>query len=154
MLPEHESYSASTTRLPMRITGLEGLLRGLSLLSLLCLAPQIYAEQDAGASHNLLLKADLPGAWFLISRSNVASRDNFGDQFLGYAGAGFGYQLKPSFSLRIGYRRAWFRFTDDWQPEDRGYLEGYFADQLNGFRVTDRLRAEFRSFGWRDDDLR
>jgi opacity protein-like surface antigen len=112
------------------------------------------AEQDAGGSYNLLLKADLGGRWFLISRSNLASRNNFGERFLGYTGGGLGYQLTPAFSVRAGYRRAWFRFTDIWQPENRGYLEGYLANRINNFRVTNRLRVEFRRFDWRDDDVR
>jgi opacity protein-like surface antigen len=117
-------------------------------------APALLAEQDAGASYNLLLKAPLKDDWFLISRSNLASRNNFEDEFLAYTGLGIGYQLTPSFSLRLGYRRAWFRFTDDWQAENRGYLEGYFADRIGGFRVTNRARVEVRTFDWRSDDVR
>lgn len=125
----------------------------LALLTVL-FAPPLLADQDAGASHNLLLKADLSGDWFVISRSNLASRDNFGDLFLAFTGAGLGYQLTPKLSIRAGYRRAWLRFSDDWQPEHRIYLEGYFADRLNGFRFTNRARIELRSFDWRDDDVR
>jgi opacity protein-like surface antigen len=116
--------------------------------------PTSMAAQDAGGSYNLLLKKSLNEDWFLISRSNLASRDNFGDNFLGYTGLGVGYQLAPNFSLRVGYRRAWFRFSDDWQPENRGYLEGYFAERIDGFRVSNRARVEFRRFDWRDDDVR
>ncbi|WP_200344824.1 DUF2490 domain-containing protein [Halochromatium glycolicum] len=123
-------------------------------LLLLFHVPTLMAAQDAGGSYNLLLKKSLNEDWFLISRSNLASRNNFGDNFLGYTGLGVGYQLTPSFSLRAGYRRAWFRFTDEWQPENRGYLEGYFAERINGFRVSNRARVEFRRFDWRDDDVR
>lgn len=130
-------------------------LRPLLLFAVLAaLAAPAPAQQDAGGSFNLLLKAPLAGDWFVISRSNAASRNNFDDTFLAYTGASLGYQLTPSFSLRLGYRRAWFRFTDDWQPEDRVMLEGYFADRFNGLRVTNRLRAELRWFDWRDDDVR
>jgi len=121
---------------------------------LLVQVPTLMGAQDAGGSYNLLLKASVNDDWFLISRSNLASRNNFGDNFLGYTGLGVGYQLAPSLSLRVGYRRAWFRFTDEWQPENRGYLEGYFADRINGFRVSNRARVEFRRFDWRDDDVR
>lgn len=126
-----------------------------ALIALLILPAPGRSAQDAGASNNLLLKAGLgAGDWFLISRSNLASRNNFGDNFLAYTGAGLGYQLSDSFSLRAGYRRAWFRFSEDWQPENRGYLEGYFAKRINGFRFTNRARVEFRYFDWRDDDIR
>lgn len=125
-----------------------------SIAALLSMAQPLRAAQDAGGSYNLLLKASLNDDWFLISRSNLASRNNFGDAFLTYAGLGIGYQLTPSLSLRLGYRRAWFRFTDDWQPENRGYLEGYFAERIGGFRVTNRARVEVRSFDWRSDDVR
>jgi hypothetical protein len=113
-----------------------------------------FAAQDAGASYNLLLKAPLQGEWFVLSRSNLATRNNFSDRFLGYVGFSIGRQMTDQLSLRVGYRRAWFRFTEDWQPEDRAMLEGYFADRFGGFRITNRLRAEFRYFDWRDDDIR
>ena len=125
----------------------------LILLSIAAVAPA-NAERDAGASHNLLLKASLSDDWFVISRSNVASRNDFRDEFLAYIGASLGYQINPRLSLRLGYRRAWFRFAEDWQPENRAMLEGYFADRFNGFRITNRLRAEFRYFDWREDDVR
>ena len=124
------------------------------LAGLFWMAPPAFAMQDAGGSYNLLVKASISDRWFLISRSNLASRNNFGDAFLAYTGGGLGYQLDPRFSVRVGYRRAWFRFTDDWQPEDRGYLEGYFADRLNGFRITNRARVELRFIDSRDDDER
>jgi opacity protein-like surface antigen len=110
--------------------------------------------QDAGGSYNLLLKAPLTDDWFVISRSNAATRDNFGDEFLAYTGASLGYQITSRLSLRLGYRRAWFRFGEDWQAENRGMLEGYFADRIGGFRFTNRLRVEARYFDWRDDDVR
>jgi len=116
--------------------------------------PPAVADQDAGGSYNLLLKGALTDDWFVISRSNLASRNNFGDAFIAYTGIGLGRQLTPTFSIRVGYRRAWFRFGKDWQPENRPYLEGYFADRLNGFRITNRLRVELRYFDWRDDDTR
>jgi len=112
------------------------------------------STQDAGGSHNLLLKASISDDWFVISRSNLATRNNFGDEFLAYIGASLGYQITPRLSLRLGYRRARFRFGEDWQPENRAMLEGYFADRINGFRFTNRLRAEGRYFDWRDDDIR
>jgi hypothetical protein len=110
--------------------------------------------QDAGVSHNLLLKASVVEDWFVLSRSNVATRNNFGDRFLGYSGASLGYQITPALSLRLGFRRAWFRFGEDWQPENRVMLEAYFADRIEGFRLTNRLRAELRYLDWRDDDIR
>ncbi|ESQ17477.1 MAG: hypothetical protein N838_23185 [Thiohalocapsa sp. PB-PSB1] len=125
----------------------------LMLLLELPAAPTL-ARQDAGGSYNLLLKGAVNEDWFLISRSNLASRNNFGDAFLAYTGIGIGRQLTPAISLRVGYRRAWFNFTDEWQPENRGYLEGYFADRINGWRLTNRARVELRSFDWRDDDTR
>lgn len=128
-------------------------LRLLLLLSFVAVAPAM-AAQDAGASHNLLLKAPLTTDWFVISRSNVATRNNFGDEFLAYTGASLGYQINPRLSIRLGYRHAWFRFAENWQPENRAMLEGYFADRINGFRFTNRLRAEGRYFDWRDDDIR
>lgn len=121
--------------------------------SLLCALP-LHAETDAGASYNLLIKAGINADWFLISRSNLASRNDFEDHFFGYTGAGLGYQLTDAWSLRAGYRHAWIRPQGEWLEEDRGYLEGYYADSLDGWRLTNRARIEFRFFDYRDDDIR
>jgi hypothetical protein len=128
-------------------------LRPLLLPLHLAITPAM-AAQDSGASYNLLLRASLSEDWFVISRSNLATRNNFNDEFLAYTGASLGYQIASRLSLRVGYRRAWFRFGEDWQPEHRAMMEGYFADRINGFRLTNRLRAELRYFNWRDDDIR
>jgi hypothetical protein len=121
------SSSSSTTGSAEAVAYRFSALLALLALALSAFSVSALAEQDAGASYTLLLKGGIGGKWFLISRSNLSTRNNFGDPFLGYTGIGLGYQLTPAFSVRAGYRRAWFRFTDTWQPEDRGYLEAYFA---------------------------
>ena len=114
----------------------------------------LSADSDSGASYNLLLKAGLSGEWFVISRSNLASRDDFSDHFFRYTGAGLGYQLSDPWSFRAGYRRAWIQLQGDWLPEDRFYLEGYYASNLDRYRLTNRARIERRTFDYRDDDVR
>jgi opacity protein-like surface antigen len=112
------------------------------------------AERDAGASHNLLLKAPLTEDWFVISRSNIASRNDFDDRFLGFTGAGIGYQFSPAWSLRGGYRHVWFKPQDEWLEEDRLYAEAYYADRWADVRFTSRSRFEFRFFDYRENDIR
>lgn len=125
-----------------------------SLLVLgLATGPSI-AERDSGASHNLLLKAPLADDWFVISRSNIASRDDFDDRFLGFTGAGIGYQWSPAWSLRGGYRHVWFRPQDDWLEENRLYAEAFYAERFDRARFTSRSRFEFRFFDYREDDIR
>lgn len=124
----------------------------IALLSLsACVA---HAERDAGASYNLLVKAPIGGDWFVISRSNLATRNNFDNQFLKFTGAGLGYQFTPEWSLRSGYRRAWFRPADDWLDEDRLYFEAFFAKRYDTVRFTSRSRLEWRFFDYRDNDVR
>lgn len=125
-----------------------------SLLVLgLATGPSI-AERDSGASHNLLLKAPLADDWFVISRTNIASRDDFDDRFLGFTGAGLGYQWSPAWSLRGGYRHVWFRPQDDWLEENRLYAEAFYAERFDRARFTSRSRFEFRFFDYREDDIR
>jgi hypothetical protein len=121
---------------------------------LLPLSGAIHAVTDEGASHNLILKYSLSEKWFLISRSNMATRNNNEDRFISYTGLGVGYQLNKQWSLRAGYRHFWFRPGDTWLEENRPYFEGYFADYWSGFRVTNRSRAEVRLFDYKDDDVR
>lgn len=111
------------------------------------------APTDSGSSLNLLVKVDLDDDWFLISRSNLASRNDHDEWFFGYTGAALGYQLSDRWSIRAGYRHAWIRL-DDWLDEDRPFVETYFADTVEGFRVTNRSRIEFRFFDYREDDIR
>ncbi|MEM8867219.1 MAG: DUF2490 domain-containing protein [Verrucomicrobiota bacterium] len=115
----------------------------------------MQAQTDWGSSHNLLVKAKLDENWFIISRSNMATRDEFRDQHFWYAGAGLGYQLTKEWSLRAGYRHAQFRPVDKWLKENRTYLEGYYANRFEGFRFTSRSRFEFRDYAdARTDDVR
>lgn len=113
-----------------------------------------HAERDAGASHNLLFKSPISGDWFVISRSNLASRNDFDDRFLGFTGAGLGYRLTPEWSLRAGYRHVWFRPGDDWLEEDRLYSEAFFASPNDTLRFTSRSRLEWRFLDYRDNDVR
>ena len=112
------------------------------------------AKSDWGNSHNLLLKASLSDDWFVISRSNMASRNDFDDYFLGYTGIGLGYQHNQKWSLRTGYRQAWFKIAEEWKPEYRSYFETYYADFHEGFRWTSRTRFEFRFFDHKDEYTR
>ena len=121
---------------------------------LLLLAAELRAERDSGGSHNLLLKAPINDDWFLISRSNLASRDDFSRLFLGFTGGGLGYQLTDTWSIRFGYRHVWFRPQSDWLEEDRLFLEAFYADNFPDFRLTSRSRFEYRLFDYREDYLR
>jgi hypothetical protein len=123
----------------------------LLIICLLSLTTNTYAERDSGASHNLLLKAGINDDWFVISRSNVASRNDFDDTFLGFAGASLGYNLSREWSLRLGYRRVWFRPVEDWLEEDRLMLEAFYARRLDHGRFTSRSRFEYRTLDYRDE---
>jgi len=118
------------------------------------LLPVARGASDAGASYNLLLKHKLTEEWFLISRSNLASRQHYDDNFFGYTGLGLGYNLNENWSLRVGYRHAWIRPGDGWLEENRPYVETYYMGDWEGFRVTNRSRFEFRFFDYREDDVR
>lgn len=122
-----------------------------SILALPLLAQATY---DWGNSHNLLVKASLSEDWFLISRSNLASRNNFENYFLGYTGLGLGYQFNRQWSLRAGYRQAWFHIAEEWKPEYRPYMESYYTGFKNSFRLTSRTRFEFRFYDHREDYIR
>lgn len=113
-----------------------------------------YAEDDWGSSHNLLLKAKLDDQWFLLSRSNLATRRDNEQLFLGYSGISLGYQLNKHWSGRIGYRHARFRIGENWRTERRPMVEAYYAGMHSGWRLTSRTRAEFRFPDWRDRDVR
>ena len=92
--------------------------------------------------------------WFFISRSNLATRDDFSQLFLGFTGGGLGYQLTDDWSIRFGYRHVWFRPQGDWLEEDRLFLEAYYADSFENLRLTSRSRFEYRLFDYREDYLR
>lgn len=112
------------------------------------------AERDSGSSLNLLLKAKLDDNWFLLSRSNRATRNDHDDFFFAYTGASLGYQLGRTWSVRAGYRRSGIKLGGDWLYEDRPFAELYASDRWDGYRVTNRARIEWRLFDSRDDDVR
>lgn len=127
--------------------------RILTLLLVWVFSSGVHAASDSGASLNLLLKAKLTDDWFLLSRSNIASRDRYKDWFFGYTGVSLGYQLDDRWSVRLGYRQAWIEL-DEWQVEQRPFAEAYFAKQIGDMRFSNRTRLEFRYFDYRDDELR
>ncbi|MCU7845648.1 MAG: DUF2490 domain-containing protein [Candidatus Thiodiazotropha sp. (ex Monitilora ramsayi)] len=128
--------------------------RLLFFILILLTGSPLFAESDSGGSYNLLIKIGLDDDWFIISRSNLASRDDFTDTFFRYTGGGLGYQLTDSWSLRGGYRRAWIQLQGDWLPENRFYLEGFYATRWDAYRLTNRARIERRTFDYREDDVR
>ena len=123
------------------------------LLSCLMYASVWAAERDSGSSNNLLVKASINDDWFVISRSNLAYRNDFNDLFLGFTGGGLGFQMSDEWSLRAGYRHVWFKPQDDWLEEDRLYVEAFFANRFEAVRFTSRSRVEFRFFDYRENDL-
>ena len=124
------------------------------LLSCLMYASVWAAERDSGSSNNLLVKASINDDWFVISRSNLAYRNDFNDLFLGFTGGGLGFQMSDEWSLRAGYRHVWFKPQDDWLEEDRLYVEAFFANRFEAVRFTSRSRVEFRFFDYRENDVR
>jgi hypothetical protein len=114
-------------------------------------ATSVEADRDSGASYNLLLKAPINDDWFVISRSNLASRNDFDEHFLAFTGAALGYQVSDAWSIRLGYRQAWFRVQDDWLEEQRPFLEAYYAERFEHARLTSRSRFEYRIFDYRQD---
>lgn len=115
---------------------------------------QPRAESDFGVSYNLLLKADIDDDWFVISRSNVATRDDNNETFLTYTGAALGLQLTDAWSLRVGYRHAKLKLGERWRSEDRPFVEAYGATARSGWRLTNRSRVEFRHYEDGNDDIR
>ena len=124
------------------------------MLGLFLWAPVAEADRDSGASHNLLIKMPIGEDWFLISRSNLAYRNDFDDLFLGFTGFGLGFQWTDEWSLRTGYRHVWFKPQDEWLEEDRLYIEAFYANRFERARFTSRTRFEFRFFDHRENDVR
>lgn len=116
--------------------------------------PEVSADDDWGASYNLLLKGNINERWFVVSRSNLATRRDNEQLFLGYTGASLGYQINEQWSARAGYRNARFLIGDEWRTEHRPLAEMYYADTFDGWRFTSRSRAEFRYPRWRANDVR
>ena len=126
----------------------------LVLLLIVLFVSGAQADDDWGSSYNLLLKKKINEQWFLLSRSNLATRRDNEQLFLGYTGASLGYQINKEWSVRAGYRIARFRIGEDWRTERRPMLEAYYGRMHNGWRFTSRSRIEFRQPVWRENDVR
>ena len=106
------------------------------------------AEDDWGSSYNLLMKKAINDDWFLLSRSNLATRRDNEQLFLGYTGASLGYQINKKWSARAGYRVARFRIDAKWRTEKRPMVEAYYGSMHDSWRLTSRSRIEFRQPDW------
>ena len=125
----------------------------LGVCFLICSASLSYAD-DWGTSTNVLFKKNLKHHWFLLSRSNLATRNDNEQIFLGYTGVSLGYQITNQVSSRVGYRIARFRIGEHWQTERRPMTELYVTRWVHGWRFTSRSRAELRQPDWKEDDVR
>ncbi len=126
----------------------------LTFLLVVLYVPSTQAEEDWGASHNLLVKKRINEDWFMLSRSNLATRHNNEQIFLGYTGVSIGYQVNRKCSVRAGYRMARFRIGENWRTERRPMIESYYGSIHDGWRLTSRSRIEFRQPDWRKNDVR
>ena len=126
----------------------------LTFLYIVFFVPGGQAEDDWGSSHNLLVKKTINEDWFLLTRSNLATRRDNEQVFLVYSGASLGFQINKKWSVRAGYRVARFRIGDDWRTERRPMVEAYHGSMHDGWRLTSRSRIEFRQPDWREDDVR
>jgi len=127
------------------------------LISLILMAFSYQAiadTRDSGVSLNLLLKSRINDDWFLLSRSNLASRNDNSDFFFGYTGASLGYQLDDTWSLRLGFRYAAIRPQNDWLEEKRPFVETYASKKFEAAKLTSRSRIEWRMFNHRENDTR
>ncbi|MDW3095535.1 MAG: DUF2490 domain-containing protein [Gammaproteobacteria bacterium] len=126
----------------------------LTLLLIILFVSDVQAEDDWGSSYNLLLKKAINEEWFMLSRSNLATRRDNEQLFLGYTGASLGYNLNKEWSVRAGYRIARFRIGESWRTERRPMVEAYYGNMYDGWRLTSRSRIEFRQPDWRENDVR
>ncbi|NNJ90823.1 MAG: DUF2490 domain-containing protein [Gammaproteobacteria bacterium] len=127
----------------------------LLILAVSVLPLTVSAEsRDSGLSWNLLLKSKINDDWFVLSRSNIASRNDNSDYFFGYTGVSLGYQLDKIWSLRLGYRYAAIKPQNNWLKENRPFLEAFASTKLNDYKLTSRSRLEWRKFDYRENDIR
>ena len=108
----------------------------LTLFLIVLFVPSVQAEDDWGSSYNLLVKKAINEEWFLLSRSNLATRRDNEQLFLGYTGASLGYQINKEWSFRAGYRVARFRIGENWRTERRPMVEAYYGSMHDGFNFS------------------
>ncbi len=102
--------------------------------------------------HVFALKADLDAQWTLHSQTKLALSDNFSEFLGGYTGLGLGYKLSANWSARAGYRHVWADSGEEWLQERRPYAEAAYGISIEGFKLKNRGRVEYRSFDFDKDD--
>ncbi len=127
------------------------LIRVLLSICAVCCA-SLSAAPWAG-DHVFALKADLDEQWTVHSQSKAVLRDNFSEFLGGYTGMGLSYQLTEHWNARAGYRHVWADSGEEWLQESRPYAEAAYARSIEGFRVKNRGRFEYRAFDFEKDDM-
>ena len=113
-----------------------------------------FDEYDWGSAHNLFIKKTINERWSILSRSLFSTRDDFDDTFFKTADIGLGYSFSKKFRTSVAYRHVWFRPRDEWLEEKRPLINFSYFDSLNGYRLTNRVRVEYRMFDYKDNDVR
>ena len=133
-------------------------MRALSITTLIAtiLLPltSFAGEGDWGAAEVNFVKISLPDDFSLISRSQFIWRNDFSEFYFWFVDAGLAYSITPAWRLELGYRHAWWKFGE-WQQERRPFVGATWSKKINGTRLTNHARLEFRDFQWdRREDFR
>ncbi|NNC89915.1 MAG: DUF2490 domain-containing protein [Akkermansiaceae bacterium] len=108
------------------------------------------ADTDTGSAHNLIVKKDLSGDWYLASRNLLTTVNGFDDLFFGYVDLNLGYDLGGGWAVEAGYRHAWLDIGEEWREEYRPSAILSYRTMLGDWSFANRHRLEFRTF---EDDL-
>lgn len=127
-------------------TGYASGMRVILITTLLFLSAGYAVADDSGSSQNLILRVGLPNDLYLGSRSNLATKDWIREDAIQYADLTLGVRLSPEWSADAGFRRARIRLPGRWRNENRPLINVNWRDTLDGYKVYNRMRMEYRSF--------
>ncbi len=124
------------------------------LVTLISGTGMMYGGSDWGSRHDFQLKQNISEKWDVLHRYMISKNKDSG-----YISAGSGdltlqYNLTNSLYLRAGFRLVKSRRGGGWRTEDRPLFALGHSTTVNGIKISNRSRIEFRKYHFKEDGVR
>ena len=110
---------------------------------------------ETGSNNTASYRRVLDDKRYLITRTNLVTRDGLRDPYFGFVDANIGYRLSDRWTVSAGYRHAMLELPSGLRQEYRPQLDVIYKAGWDKWRFQNRARLDFRFFeGSADNHVR
>lgn len=107
---------------------------------------------ETGSNNTASYRRVLDDKRYVITRTNLVTRDGLRDPYFGFVDANIGYHLSDRWTVSAGYRHAMLELPTGLRQEYRPQLDVIYKGAWSKWRFQNRARLDFRFFEGRADN--